>query len=127
MSNVDFGTDAAGALDLTPTLRAERDPVSALLNRLTRLLSTDVLWYDPDWGHDLTVYVGSATPGNVIETRTTNALIRDEAVRDADVSVTETVDGVDAELTLSIRLRTTFGDLQLTALVSELTVELLLE
>lgn len=127
MSNFGLGSDLAGDDDIGRDLRVERNGRVAIVQWAVRALSTQRLWYDDEWGIDLRQFIGTDTAPSIIETRALNTLLRDERIITARVAATRSSDARRESLTIAIDMVTTEGDLDLTLLVTNLTVELLKE
>lgn len=124
----DLGVDLYCISDLDPAGRTVTGP-EALAQALARRLSTPrgalaAIGDDPDYGTDLRDYVGADTGAGAeaeIEAAVRAECLKDERVRDVDV----TVSIAGRALTVGVRVASTAGALRLVLAVSAVTVDLL--
>lgn len=120
-----FGTDFAAIPDFDgQTLKREYDNLAEALAR--RLITPrGALWYAPQYGTDLRVYLGEVLDDAVtyeIERLATLEVEKDERVESAEVRVTQA--GRDG-LRLSILARTRLGPFRFVLHVTQVSAEVL--
>ncbi len=122
----DIGPTWSGVEDIRQDL-GKVEGNAALGEELARRFSTEVLWYDLEYGEDLRNFINEVDPGpGVIERLVEAQCLLDERVDDAVVEVTRADNGKS----LTIEIDVTKGDgtnFTLTLEVSKLTVEILKE
>lgn len=123
----DLGTDIACAEDLTPEL-ALATGIDGFLDDLTWRLRTQHggLWYDQDYGTDLTQFVHSHGQNlHAVESAAEQELSKDERV--SSVSASATLNRELSRIELTVTGTTLTGPFRLVVAVTELTVERLEE
>lgn len=121
---IDYGTTFACATDLTPQMSTVSG-LRAVAEAVARRLQTDrgALWYDLDYGTNITRFVNAAVPLSSIETMVENEAIKDERVDDCTCEATQT----GTSLSLRMQLEADEGPFEFVLSVSELTVTILWE
>lgn len=119
---IDYGTTFACATDFTPQMSTVSG-LRAVAEAVARRLQTDrgALWYDLDYGTNITRFVNAAVPLSSIETMVENEAIKDERVNDCTCEATQ----IDMSLSLRIQLEADEGPFEFVLSVSELTVSIL--
>lgn len=118
----EYGNDFAGATDLDAALRQSTGR-QAVAECVARRLQTSrgALWYDANFGTNLTILVNGTVRTETIAHMVQAEATKDERVEDASAAVTTTADGFSVALTLF----DADGPFDLTLNVSELRVELI--
>jgi hypothetical protein len=120
----DYGTDFAGVMDITPTLRGVEGPRCVIENIASRLVSPrGCLWYDPAYGFDVRQFLS----GHVQDTGSIVAGVVEQAESDERVDSAEaSVSFIGDALTISLSLTLSEGTFEYTLTVDKVTGKLLL-
>lgn len=120
----DYGTDFAGVMDVSPSLRDVSGPRTVIENIACRLITPrGSLWYDPAYGFDLRQFLnGHVQDAGQIVAGVVEQAEQDERVDNAEARVTF----VDAALTVDVSLVLSEGTFEFTATVDTMSGQLLL-
>lgn len=120
----DYGTDFAGVMDITPSLREASGPRCVIENVACRLITPrGSLWYDPAYGFDLRQFLS----GHVQDTGQIAAGVVEQAEQDERVDQAEaSVTFVGGALTVAVSLVLSEGSFEFTATVDKMSGQLLL-
>jgi len=120
----DYGTDFAGVMDITPSLREASGPRCVIESIACRLISPrGCLWYDPAYGFDLRQFFS----GHVQDTGQITAGVVEQAELDERVDHAEArVTFVNTVLTVFVTLVLSEGSFEYTLTADKVTGQLLL-
>ena len=120
----DYGTDFAGVMDITPSLREASGPRCVIESVACRLITPrGSLWYDPAYGFDLRQFLN----GHVQDTGQIAAGVVEQAELDERVDSAEArVTFVNGALTVEVSLVLSEGSFEFTATVDKMSGQLLL-
>lgn len=127
---VDFGTDFAWTDDFDPRM-PKVSGLTLLRQALMRRLVTSrgTLFYDPEYGTDMTQFMNAETNPKIVEQAAENELLKDERVLGATVTVlrTATSPNQPVQVSLKITVETQEGPFSFSVSQSQLTGAKLLE
>jgi len=120
----DYGTDFAGVMDITPSLREVTGPRCVIESIACRLISPrGCLWYDPAYGFDLRQFFsGHVGDAGQITAGVVEQAELDERVDQAEARVTF----VGESLAVYVTLVLSEGSFEYTLTVDKVTGQLLL-
>lgn len=120
----DYGTDFAGVMDISPSLREASGPRTVIENIACRLITPrGSLWYAPAYGFDLRQFLsGHVQDPGLIAAGVVEQAEQDERVAHAEADVSF----VNGSLTVDVSLVLSDGTFEFTATVDQLTGRLLL-
>ena len=120
----DYGSDFAGVMDITPTLREVDGPRCVAENIAGRLISPrGCLWYAPDYGFDVRQFLN----GHTGDTGAIVAGVVEQAEQDERVdSASARVTFVNSALTIRLSLVLSEGTFAFTLTADKVTGKLLL-